>query len=183
MILIVGLGNPGKQYSNTRHNVGFMAADLVSDRLSFAFSPNSKFNSEIAIGDAFDNKVIIAKPITYMNLSGDAVGSIAHYYKIPLEKIIVIHDDIDLKLGEIRVKRGGGHGGHNGLRSIDGHIGKDYWRIRVGVGRPENKDDVADYVLTNFSKDERVVIDETLHDAIAKVQVLAEGKFDNNQII
>jgi PTH1 family peptidyl-tRNA hydrolase len=118
-----------------------------------------------------------------MNLSGDGVGSIAHYYKIPLEKIIVIHDDIDLKLGEIRVKRGGGHGGHNGLRSIDGHIGKDYWRIRVGVGRPENKDDVSDYVLTNFSKDERVVIDEALHDAIAKVQSLAEGKFDNNQII
>lgn len=162
MLLIVGLGNPGKQYKNTRHNIGFMAADIISDRLSFSFSENNKFKAIIANGAAFGDKVIIAKPTTYMNISGEAVGLIAVYYKIPASKIIVIHDDIDLKLGEVRTKQGGGHAGHNGLRSIDGHMGKDYHRVRIGVGRPADKDDVSDYVLQNFSKDEMIIVNEVL---------------------
>lgn len=177
MLLIVGLGNPGKQYTNTRHNLGFMAADILSRRLSFSsFSPSGKFKGEIATGDAFGDKAILLKPTTYMNLSGEAVAAVSSYYKIPLEKIIVIHDDIDLKLGDMRVKLGGGHAGHNGLRSIDSHLGKDYWRIRVGVGRPEDREDVADYVLQNFSKEEKVVIDEMLCDVHDLIKNLLSSK-------
>ena len=176
MLLIIGLGNPGKQYTKTRHNIGFRAADVISDRLSFSsFVENSKFKAEIASGNAFDDKVTIAKPTTYMNLSGEAVGAIAQYYKIPLSKIIVIHDDIDLKLGEVRVKQGGGHAGHKGLRSIDGHIGKDYWRLRIGVGRPENKDDVPDYMLQDFSKEEMVVMDDVIAGVLDVIKGILEA--------
>ncbi len=167
MLLIVGLGNIGKQYSNTRHNVGFMAADIISSRLSFSsFSESNKFKSTISSGDSFNEKIIIAKPSTYMNLSGEAVLAISHYYKIPSNKVIVIHDDIDLKLGDARIKLGGGNGGHNGLKSIDAHIGKDYWRVRIGVGRPLHSEDVADYVLTDFSKNDKMTVDEVLHEMI-----------------
>lgn len=173
MLLIVGLGNPGRQYENTRHNVGFMAVDSIARSLSFSsFSENNKFKGEIATGEAFGDKTILLKPITYMNLSGEAVGAVASYYKIPLEKIVVIHDDIDLKLGDVRIKRGGGHAGHNGLRSIDAHIGKDYFRIRIGVGRPQDKEDVANYVLQHFSKDEMVDISEVLCDIEKIIQDL-----------
>lgn len=177
MLLIVGLGNPGRQYTNTRHNAGFMAVDILSDRLYFSsFSENNKFKGEIATGEAFGDKAILLKPTTYMNLSGEAVGAVAHYYKIPLDRIIVIHDDIDLKLGDMRVKCGGGHAGHNGLRSIDAHLGKEYWRFRIGVGRPEGREDVADYVLQNFSKDDMVTISEVLCDVQGVIKDLLLSK-------
>jgi PTH1 family peptidyl-tRNA hydrolase len=154
-ILVVGLGNPGNEYQYNRHNIGFMAVDSIASRYNFpSFSTNSKFSAEITQGTIEGYKVFLAKPTTYMNLSGQAVQKIKSFYKIELSSIIVIHDDIDLEFGKLKVKIGGGHGGHNGLRSIDSHLGKDYFRIRLGVGRPEHKDDVANYVLSNFSKAE-----------------------------
>lgn len=161
MKLIVGLGNPGTQYENTRHNVGFKAVDHIGDRLNFIFS-NSKFNAEIASGQFAGEKYFLLKPTTYMNLSGQSVRAVMDYYKIPLDDICVIHDDLDLDLANVKVKRGGGHGGHNGLRSLDSHVGKDYLRIRIGIDRPADKDDVSNYVLRNFSQQQLLEIDEVL---------------------
>jgi PTH1 family peptidyl-tRNA hydrolase len=157
MFLVVGLGNPGQEYLFTRHNVGFMFADYLSDLWRMP-AVKSKFNSvysETNINiDCFNEKVIVQKPQTFMNKSGGAVHQIVSFYKINTSGIVVIHDDIDLHPFEIRSKFGGGSGGHNGLRSIDEAIGKDYWRIRIGVGRPPLKEQVADYVLSNFGKAE-----------------------------
>lgn len=164
MNLLVGLGNPGREYVNTRHNVGFLALDFIADSLNTHFSSSSKFRSEVATADIGGSKVVLAKPLTFMNLSGSAVQLISHYYKISVNNLIVVHDDIDLALGDIRVKKGGSSAGHNGLKSIDSCLGASYHRIRIGVGRPQNREDVADYVLQNFLKDERVVIDEVLYD-------------------
>ena len=147
--LIVGLGNPGKEYELNRHNIGFLAVDYLIDTLK-AQKVSLKFK-----GDLYKSaKFLFLKPSTYMNLSGESVVLVKNYYKIDNKDIIVIHDDIDLKLGALRFKKGGSHGGHNGLKSIDKHIGNDYWRIRIGVGRPERKEDVVKYVLSNFTEDE-----------------------------
>lgn len=161
MFLVVGLGNPDKQYASNRHNVGFMAADEIFRRYSFvAFS--KKHQGLLADGTVDGTRVLILKPQTYMNLSGDSVLATAAFYKILPENILVIHDDLDLKFGDVRLKIGGGNAGHNGLKSIDGKIGKEYWRLRIGIGRPENKDMVSDYVLSNFSKDEQKELDVLL---------------------
>ncbi len=176
MNLLVGLGNPGKEYTNTRHNVGFLALDLIADSLGVTFSSNNKFKSEIATAEIAGSKVILAKPVTFMNLSGSAVQLICHYYKISIDNLIVVHDDIDLTLGDVRMKKGGSSAGHNGLKSIDSHLGVAYHRVRIGVGRPEVREEVADYVLQNFSKDERVVIDEILHDLRRSIPVIISNK-------
>jgi PTH1 family peptidyl-tRNA hydrolase len=149
MKLIVGLGNPGKEYELNRHNVGFLAVDYLIDALN-ASKVSSKFKGELFK----TSKYLFLKPQTFMNLSGESVVLVKNYYKIDNDDIIVIHDDIDLKLGALKFKKGGGHGGHNGLKSIDKHIGSDYYRIRIGVGRPEKKEDVVKYVLSDFTKDE-----------------------------
>jgi PTH1 family peptidyl-tRNA hydrolase len=155
MLLIVGLGNPGAKYSNTRHNVGFIAADLISDRYNFSWSTKSKFNSDIASGDCDLGKIILCKPNTFMNLSGTSVGAIVSFNKIKPENVIVIHDDVDIPLGKVKYKIGGGAGGHNGLKSLDSHISPNYHRLRIGVGRPEDhRHDIADFVLGKFSKAE-----------------------------
>ena len=154
MRLIVGLGNPGSRYAMTRHNVGFMAADAIAARFRFAaFRP--KFQGTLAEGAIGDEKVLLLKPETYMNASGDSVGAAARFYKIDVSEIAVIHDDIDLAEGKLRVKRGGGAGGHNGLRSIDDALGPDYWRVRIGIGHPGMRELVEAYVLQNFSGEER----------------------------
>lgn len=155
-VLIVGLGNPGLQYTLTRHNIGFLALDNIAKYHNFNdFSDNGKFSAQLAQGLINDHKIILAKPTTYMNLSGTAIQKIKHYYKIDNNNIIVIHDDIDLNFLQIKIKIGGSHAGHNGLKSIDNIIGKEYWRLRIGVGRPiNNKIDVADYVLASFDKNE-----------------------------
>lgn len=159
MKLIVGLGNPGAQYEDTRHNVGFKAVDQIGLRLNFMFSNHSKFNAEIASALLEGEKYFLLKPTTFMNNSGQAVRAVMDYYKIKIDDVCVIHDDLDLPNAEIRVKRGGGHGGHNGLRSMDSHIGKEYLRIRVGIGRPEDKMDVSNYVLHNFAQSQVADID------------------------
>lgn len=149
--MIVGLGNPGADYLLNRHNVGFTAIDALAEN-NRATAWQKKFKGHVASLVLADTTALLLKPTTYMNLSGEAVGEALRYYKLTPEDVIVLHDDIDLEAGQIKVKQGGGDGGHNGLKSIDAHIGKDYWRVRIGVGRPEHKSEVTDYVLGNFSK-------------------------------
>lgn len=152
MFLAVGLGNPGTDYANTRHNVGFMAADLIVSRFRFS-TYRQKFDALVSQGQIGGEKVLVLKPQTFMNLSGNAVVKAALFYKILPENIVVIHDDMDLVLGQMKAKRGGGSGGHNGLKSIDSNITADYNRIRIGIGHPEHKgQEVVDYVLSRFSK-------------------------------
>ncbi len=178
MFLIVGLGNPGKEYENTRHNVGFMFADLLSRRYEFHHS-KARFKSEISEGMIGGKKVLLQKPLTYMNLSGNAVLQAADFFKVPIENIIVIHDDLDLALGKIRVKTGGGAGGHNGLKDIDARLGKEYMRIRIGIGHPGDRDAVSAYVLSRFSPDDRQIIDEIADNATRSIDLLLEG--DSNR--
>lgn len=158
--LIVGLGNPGKEYESHRHNVGFMAIDaLAAAQRADAFS--KKFQGEAAQATIAGTKATLLKPQTYMNNSGRAVQAAAAFYKIPPAQIIVLQDEIDLPVGKLRIKKGGGANGQNGIRDIDAAIGTDYWRIRLGVGRPQHGE-VHGHVLSNFSKDERAVIDTML---------------------
>lgn len=164
MILVVGLGNPGSEYARNRHNIGFMAADELVRRHSFG-PWRAKFQGEIAEGSIGGTKVLVLKPLTFMNLSGQAVAAAARFLKVPVEDIVVIHDELDLAPGKLRVKRGGGAGGHNGLKSIDQHLGQNYRRIRLGIGHPGDKDRVAGYVLHDFAKSEIWV--EPFVDAVA----------------
>lgn len=164
--LIIGLGNPGNVYSGNRHNIGFMAVDRIISEYSFS-KPSLKFGGAVAEGAVDGNKIFVFKPLGYMNISGTPASEITRFYKIPLKDIIVIHDDLDLQLGKLRVKRGGSSGGHNGLKSLDSHLGVDYLRIRLGIGHPGDKDLVSDYVLSDFRKEEMTtlknIIDETSH--------------------
>jgi PTH1 family peptidyl-tRNA hydrolase len=170
MFLVAGLGNVGEKYSLTRHNVGFMVIDTATSNLNAQTSINKSNFKAIAVKH---NETLFIKPQTYMNHSGMSIQAIKEYYKIPMENIIVIHDDLDLPFGTVKFKIGGGHGGHNGLRSIDAHIGKEYLRIRIGIGKPECKDEVVNYVLSNFSKEElkqlQGIINHTLY-AIESIQ-------------
>jgi PTH1 family peptidyl-tRNA hydrolase len=153
MYLLVGLGNIGEEYDNTRHNTGFMCADALIKKYNLK-NPTTKFNADIHSGFIGNRKVMVVKPLTYMNNSGAAVFRIKSFHKIPLENIYVFHDDLDLPLCKVKYKIGGGDAGHNGLKSISGLIGKNFHRIRVGIGRPEMKDDVTDYVLGKFNSSE-----------------------------
>lgn len=152
-LLIVGLGNPGPEYHYTRHNVGFLYLDHLAEEEGVSWHNKNKFKA--LVSDNFDFggvKAILCKPQTYMNLSGESVQAIASFYKIPPNKIVVIHDDIDLKSAQIKEKFSGGNAGHNGLKSIESKLGRDFHRIRIGVGRPSHPDHaVADYVLEKFS--------------------------------
>ncbi len=179
MFLVVGLGNPGTEYQNTRHNVGFMAVDEICDR--YKFSPfKSKFDGLIAEGQIGSEKVYVLKPQTFMNLSGNSVVKAALFYKILPENIIVIHDDIDLSLGQLKAKLGGGAGGHNGLKSIDSNITPQYNRIRVGVGRPQIKGpEVVDYVLGHFSKHDKEVLQKAFETVSEAVEVLILNGIDS----
>ncbi len=161
MFLVVGLGNPGPTYAGNRHNIGFMAVDEIVRR--HGFSPwRTKFQGEIAEAVLGDRKALVLKPMTYMNDSGRSVLAAATFYKIPPKDIIVFHDEIDLAPGKLRVKRGGGHAGHNGLRSIHAGIGADYARVRMGVGHPGDKAEVRNYVLKDFTKADRDWLDPML---------------------
>lgn len=165
-LLVVGLGNPGPAYASNRHNVGFMAADAIAERHRFA-PFRAKFQSQLAEGSLAGRSVLLLKPMTFMNVSGQAVLAAATFFKIPPPDILVFHDEIDLAAGKVRVKTGGGHAGHNGLRSLHAHIGPDYRRVRIGVGRPGSKDEVIDHVLDDFAKRDRVWLTPLL-DAIAE---------------
>jgi len=160
--LVVGLGNPGSKYADTRHNVGFAVVELLAERAGAKFRPHkgSGNTADVAEGRLAGTRVVLAKPRSYMNLSGGPVSNVVRYYKIPPTELIVVHDDLDLPFGTIRLKRAGGEGGHNGLRSISQSLGtRDYLRARFGIGRPPGRMDPADYVLRRFSGAERIEAD------------------------
>jgi|TARA_B110000114_G_scaffold150787_1_gene161810 PTH1 family peptidyl-tRNA hydrolase len=151
MKLFVGLGNPGDKYAHNRHNIGFMALDRIAE--DHAFGPwRNKFQGQICEGKLGDKKVLLLKPTTFMNISGQSVGEAARFHKVPLDQITVFHDELDLAPGTMRLKQGGGHAGHNGLRSIQAHLGAEYARVRLGIGHPGHKDAVAGFVLRDFAK-------------------------------
>jgi PTH1 family peptidyl-tRNA hydrolase len=161
MKLIVGLGNPGAKYARNRHNIGFMALDAIA--ATAGFTPwRGKFQGLVSEGRLGPDKVVLLKPETFMNLSGDSVQAAARFYRIEPSDIIVLHDELDLAPGKIRVKTGGGHAGHNGLRSLHQHIGPDYARVRIGVGHPGDKDRVAGWVLRDFAKADEAWLDDLL---------------------
>ena len=180
MHLIVGLGNPGDKYSRNRHNVGFMAVDAIASRHNFA-PYREKFKGLIAEGTIGDEKVLILKPQTYMNSSGESVEATLQFYKLSPADVTVIYDEIDLAPGKTRIKRGGGNGGHNGLRSIDPRIGPDYRRIRVGVGHPGHKDAVMPWVLGDFSKIDREWLDPLLDALASNADLIVKG--DDNTLM
>lgn len=166
MLLLVGLGNPGSEFAGNRHNAGVLAVEAIARR--HGFGPfRRRFRGQLAEGTLAGEKVMALKPETFMNDSGESVAAAVRFYKLALSDVLVAHDDIDLAPGKVRIKQGGGDGGHNGLRSIDRHLGKDYRRLRIGVGHPGAKDKVADYVLSDFSKTDKVVLDPLL-EAIAE---------------
>ena len=151
MLVIAGLGNPGPRYQANRHNIGFMAADAIARAHGFS-GWSRKFRAEIAEGEIGDERVLLMKPQTFMNLSGEAVGEALRFYKLGPDALTVIYDELDLAPGKVRVKRGGGHGGHNGIKSLDAHVGKDYRRVRLGIGHPGVKELVHNHVLGDFAK-------------------------------
>lgn len=178
MLLLVGLGNPGPKYEKNRHNIGFMAVDEIVRRHFFA-PYRARFQSLTAEGTLSGEKVLAVKPTTFMNESGRAVGEAMRYYKLTPDDVLVIHDELDLAAGKIRVKQGGGLAGHNGLRSIDAHIGKTFYRLRVGIGHPGDKDRVHGHVLGDFAKAELPVF-EKIVDAIAEcAESLGARAYDN----
>jgi PTH1 family peptidyl-tRNA hydrolase len=160
--LIVGLGNPGTGYKNTRHNIGFLAADNIAGRNRLFFKESS-FNAQICTGTAYEESIILAKPRTYMNLSGEAVSGITEHYNLPLEDIIVIHDDMDIDFGRIKIKTRGGSAGHRGIESIIYNLQSDeFLRIRVGIGKPADDAEPVDYVLQNFKEEENKKLTQVL---------------------
>ena len=175
MRLLVGLGNPGPKYARTRHNIGFMAVDEIVRRHSFG-PWRARFQGQCAEAVVDDEKVIALKPETWMNNSGRAVGEAVRFFKLAPGDVTVIHDDIDLAAAKVRFKVGGGHAGHNGLRDIDAHIGKDYARVRLGIGHPGTSDDVHDHVLDEFSKADMAWV-TPLIDAVSEAfPLLARGE-------
>ena len=193
--LIVGLGNPGPQYAGNRHNVGAMvvgelaardASGAVGSRASFKTHRSRASVAEIRLGTRAGGtpgpKVVLAVPITYMNTSGGPVAGLLKYFSVPLERLVVVHDELDIESGAIRLKRGGGEGGHNGLRSITQSLGsRDYLRVRVGIGRPPGRQDPADFVLKDFSKLERTNLPFLLDDAADAVESLVDVGLEGAQ--
>jgi len=174
MRLFVGLGNPGPKYAMNRHNIGFMAVDRIAD--DHGFGPwRSKFQGVLSEGRLGTEKVVLLKPETFMNLSGQSVGEAMRFYKLDPADIAVFHDEIDLAPGKLKVKEGGGHAGHNGLRSLHGHIGEAFQRIRMGVGHPGHKDAVPTYVLKDFPKADQDWLDDMLRGISDGAEELAKG--------
>jgi len=166
MRLLVGLGNPGAAYSRNRHNIGFMAADEIVRRHGFS-GWKAKFQGELAEGTIDGEKVLVLKPGTFMNLSGQSVGAALRFHKIEPDSVTVFYDELDLAPGRIRIKKAGGSGGHNGIKSLDSHIGPEYWRVRLGIGHPGDKTLVSPYVLGDFAKADQAWL-EPLLDGVAR---------------
>lgn len=170
--LLVGLGNPGPQYEGNRHNVGYICCDVLAAELGIAFK-RDRSRAMAATGMLGGRKVVLAKPMSFMNLSGGPVAALRTYYKIPDDQIVVLHDELDLQFGTVRLKLGGGNNGHNGLRSVTAALGsRDYYRIRIGIGRPPGRMDPADFVLRDFSAAERKELPEILSRAADSASLL-----------
>ena len=180
MLLIVGLGNPGAKYANNRHNIGFMAVDAIADEYGFG-APKSKFSGQTREGFIDGTKVLTLKPMTFMNESGRSVGAAAQFYKIPKDKILVFHDELDLEAGKFRTKLGGGIAGHNGLRSIKAQIGAEFWRARMGIGHPGRKEQVHAHVLSDFAKSDKDWVDNLLDACASSADLLVSGEIDKFQ--
>lgn len=174
MLLIVGLGNPGAQYRNNRHNVGFMAVDAIARANGFS-NWSRKFQGEIADGRLGDERVLLLKPQTYMNLSGQSAHAAAQFHKIAPENIVVLYDELDLAPGKLRVKNGGGSGGHNGIKSLDAHLGPTYRRVRIGIGHPGDKALVHNHVLGDFAKADAEWLNPLLDAMAIHAALMAEG--------
>ena len=174
MFLIAGLGNPGTKYENNRHNVGFLVIDKIAKNLATSNINKSNFKADV-LKSSTD---LLVKPTTYMNNSGLSIHAIKEYYKLNLDDIIVIHDDLDLPFGTVKFKIGGGHGGHNGLKSIDAHVGNMYKRVRIGIGKPSDKNDVANYVLSDFSKEELNKLEDIIAHTIKAIESLKTESID-----
>ena len=175
--LIVGLGNPGREYETTRHNVGFRWVEELARLHKLSFKSETKFQGMTARGQLHGHEILLLKPQTFMNVSGLSVGALAQFYKIAPTEMLVVHDELDLPPGVARLKMGGGHGGHNGLKDIIAHLGtKDFWRLRFGIGHPGDRDVVADYVLHDPSREERELIEEAMQQAQNVAHLVVEGK-------
>jgi PTH1 family peptidyl-tRNA hydrolase len=172
-MLIVGLGNPGANYEKTRHNIGFMVIDALVKRKNATKQSSSNFDGELF---KFSNHFLL-KPLTFMNLSGIAIAKVKKFYKV--EEVVVIHDDLDLPFGTLRFKKAGGHGGHNGLRSTDEHITKEYIRVRMGIGKPIHKGEVASYVLSDFSSDESEHLDSWIIQTCDALEYMLENSLED----
>ena len=178
MLVLVGLGNPEAKYKLNRHNVGFMAIDSIVARYKLA-PYKTKFQSQLVTKKINDTPIIFSKPQTFMNLSGKSIGNILNFYKLKCENVIVIHDDLDLSVGTVKTKIGGGSGGHNGLKSLDSIIGKNYRRLRIGIGHPGDKTLVNNYVLGDFSKSEDVIINILIKNITLNFDKIIKNKEDN----
>lgn len=177
MKLIVGLGNPGKKYDNTRHNVGFDVIHKCEDMMKIELD-QLKFKGAYGVGKIESEKVFLLKPLTYMNLSGESIVPLMNYFKIEKEQLLVIYDDLDLPPGKIRLRQKGSHGGHNGMKSIIQHLGTDQFnRIRIGIGRPAPGSAIPDYVLSRFSPDERQKVEESVEKAAKAAEAWAGKDF------
>lgn len=179
--LVAGLGNPGPGYAGNRHNVGFMVLDLLAERARGRFKAH-KGRADLVEGQLVGQRALLAKPKTYMNLSGGPVASLRDFFKVPVERVVVVHDELDVDFGVLRLKLGGGDGGHNGLKSITRSLGsKDYLRVRVGIGRPPGRQDPADYVLKDFGAAERKDLGFVVDRAADAVEALITGTLEQAQ--
>lgn len=177
--LIVGLGNPGRQYEKTRHNAGFWLLERLAFDLGGTWSHDSKFQGDLSSVSIRGERVILLKPATFMNRSGQSVGSVARYFKIQPEEILVIHDELDFEAGKVKLKIGGGHAGHNGLKDIISHLGsREFCRLRIGIGAPPGKQPVSDYVLSDPSKEDKEKIDSAIQAVGDILGLLVEGNFN-----
>ncbi len=173
--LVVGLGNPGPEYAGNRHNIGFMVADLLAGRMGARFKAH-KSRNQVAEGRLAGRRVVLAKPLSFMNLSGGPVTALRDFYKVPVDRLVVVHDELDIDYAALRLKKGGGDNGHNGLKSVTKSLGAEYFRVRAGVGRPPGRMEVADFVLKDFSSTERKELDWFVDRAADAVEaLLAEG--------
>lgn len=176
--LIVGLGNPGNKYAKTRHNAGFWFLDQLASQYGLGFRAEKKFQGEFAELLHNGRKILFLKPMTYMNHSGIAVAAVAKFYKIPVDHILIAHDELDLPVGVVKLKHGGGHGGHNGLRDMQSLGSKNFWRLRFGITHPGDKDDVIDYVLQQPGKADRRLIDDAIDQAADITDLMLDGQME-----
>ena len=177
MLLLVGLGNPGPNSSNNRHNIGFKIIDAINQHFKLS-KQKPKFKGLLTTGNIETKKVYAVKPLTFMNNSGTAIKELMDYFKIDAKDVIVFHDDLDIDFGKIKTKFGGSSAGHNGIESIDKFIGKDYSRVRIGIGRPKTKADVSDHVLKDFDDDEMIQLEKITSDIINSISILIDKKLD-----
>ena len=174
--IIVGLGNPGNEYANTRHNAGFWFVDEVARQFGGNFKSEKKFNGEVARAVVHGRDIILLKPMTYMNLSGQALQPLMNFYKVKLENVLVAHDELDLPVGSIRLKQGGGHGGHNGLRDIIANCGgNNFQRLRIGIGHPGDKSRVTGHVLKKADSEDQQAIEDCIKRAMDELDLIVNG--------